>query len=107
MLFYIQFFHTYYYNLFKHVNFYSIFRWWCHFDDDNYVHVVRLVELLQKYSSLEPAYLGKPSTAKPLEIFEPNILFPVSKITSKAFNDNHSIAGIIITLVLFCIKMIV
>ena len=56
-----------------------VFRWWCHFDDDNYVHVVRLVELLQKFSPSDAVYLGKPSTAKPLEIFDPKVSFQVSK----------------------------
>lgn len=59
------------------------FRWWCHFDDDNYVHVVQLIDLLQKYSSLESVYLGKPSTAKPLEIFDASIGFPVSNLLFK------------------------
>ncbi len=45
-------------------------RWWCHFDDDNYVHVARLAELLASHDPSAPAYLGKPSTAEPLEIFD-------------------------------------
>ena len=48
----------------------SLKSWWCHFDDDNYVHVARLARLLSKHSAREPVYLGKPSTAKPLEIFD-------------------------------------
>ncbi|TRY68616.1 hypothetical protein TCAL_03222 [Tigriopus californicus] len=48
----------------------SMKRWWCHFDDDNYVHVTKLAQLLKSYSPDEPIYLGKPSTAKPLEIFD-------------------------------------
>ena len=51
-------------------------RWWCHFDDDNYVHISRLVELLRQYSALDPIYLGKPSTAKPLEIFADPAIVP-------------------------------
>ncbi len=46
------------------------FRWWCHFDDDNYVHISRLAHLLKSYDPSMPLYLGKPSTAKPLEIFD-------------------------------------
>ena len=48
------------------------FRWWCHFDDDNYVHVLRLAHLLQSYSADRPVYLGKPSTARPIEIWDLN-----------------------------------
>ena len=43
-------------------------QWWCHFDDDNYVHVLRLSQLLHSYSADSPVYLGKPSTARPIEI---------------------------------------
>ncbi|RZF37816.1 hypothetical protein LSTR_LSTR007178 [Laodelphax striatellus] len=43
-------------------------RWFCHFDDDNYVNVPRLVRLLEDYSSQEEWYLGKPSIRAPLEI---------------------------------------
>ena len=48
------------------------FRWWCHFDDDNYVHVLRLSHLLESYSAERPVYLGKPSTARPIEIWDLN-----------------------------------
>ncbi|XP_040570024.1 beta-1,3-N-acetylglucosaminyltransferase manic fringe [Lepeophtheirus salmonis] len=47
-------------------------RWWCHFDDDNYVHVRRLAQVLSQYPADFPQYLGKPSTAKPLEVSDPN-----------------------------------
>lgn len=43
-------------------------RWMCHFDDDNYVNVPRLVRLLQGYDPREDWYLGKPSIRQPLEI---------------------------------------
>lgn len=43
-------------------------RWFCHFDDDNYVNVPRLVSLLNEYSPSMEWYLGKPSVASPLEI---------------------------------------
>lgn len=43
-------------------------RWFCHFDDDNYVNVPRLVSLLNEYSPTMEWYLGKPSVASPLEI---------------------------------------
>lgn len=43
-------------------------RWWCHFDDDNYVNVVQLVRSLAEYDPLLDWYLGKPSIRAPLEI---------------------------------------
>jgi fringe protein len=43
-------------------------KWFCHFDDDNYVNVPQLVQLLRKYNPLEDWYLGKPSIRQPLEI---------------------------------------
>ena len=52
-------------------------RWWCHFDDDNYVHISQLILLLKRYSSSKIAYLGKPSTAKPLEIFDDSAMYSV------------------------------
>ncbi|GJQ75756.1 fng [Trypoxylus dichotomus] len=44
------------------------FAWFCHFDDDNYVNVPRLVRFLGDYSPREDWYLGKPSIQAPLEI---------------------------------------
>lgn len=46
----------------------SISRWFCHFDDDNYVNVPQLVQLLNEYHPTKSWYLGKPSVASPLEI---------------------------------------
>lgn len=46
----------------------SISRWFCHFDDDNYLNVPQLVQLLNEYHSTKSWYLGKPSVASPLEI---------------------------------------
>ncbi|XP_018336908.1 fringe glycosyltransferase [Agrilus planipennis] len=43
-------------------------KWFCHFDDDNYVNVPRLVRFLGDYNSREDWYLGKPSIQAPLEI---------------------------------------
>ncbi|KAK3915219.1 Fringe glycosyltransferase, partial [Frankliniella fusca] len=42
--------------------------WFCHFDDDNYVNIPRLVRVLGDYSPQQDWYLGKPSTKAPLEI---------------------------------------
>uniref|UniRef100_A0A1B6EG05 Fringe-like glycosyltransferase domain-containing protein n=1 Tax=Clastoptera arizonana TaxID=38151 RepID=A0A1B6EG05_9HEMI len=43
-------------------------KWFCHFDDDNYVNVPRLVQTLGDYNPQEDWYLGKPSIRAPLEI---------------------------------------
>ncbi|GIX84702.1 fringe glycosyltransferase [Caerostris darwini] len=43
-------------------------KWFCHFDDDNYVNVPRLLKLVQSYNPQEDWYLGKPSIRSPLEI---------------------------------------
>lgn len=48
-------------------------RWFCHFDDDNYVNIPKLVELLSNYSPTQDWYLGKPSIASPLEIYVDNV----------------------------------
>jgi len=48
--------------------FWFVNRWFCHFDDDNYVNIPRLVRLLADYSPQEDWYLGKPSIRAPLEI---------------------------------------
>ena len=45
-------------------------QWWCHFDDDNFVNVVALGEMLEKYDSDKPWYLGKTSIRAPLEIID-------------------------------------
>jgi fringe protein len=44
----------------------------CHFDDDTYVNIPELVELLQKYKYNEDWYLGKPSLRHPMEISDPD-----------------------------------
>lgn len=45
-------------------------RWFCHFDDDNYVNVPRLVEKLSEFDHRQDWYLGKPSLPEPLEILD-------------------------------------
>lgn len=52
-------------------------RWFCHFDDDNYVNVPRLVSLLNEYSPAKEWYLGKPSVASPLEIHLEYVSFKI------------------------------
>lgn len=43
-------------------------RWWCHFDDDNYVNIPALVKTLESFDPLQDWYLGRPSIRAPLEI---------------------------------------
>lgn len=43
-------------------------KWWCHFDDDNYVNIPKLIELLRHYDPIYDWYLGKTSIKQPLEI---------------------------------------
>ncbi|XP_059172674.1 beta-1,3-N-acetylglucosaminyltransferase manic fringe-like [Physella acuta] len=45
-------------------------RWFCHMDDDVYLNVPRLVEMLKKYNYKEDWYLGKPSLKHPLEVVD-------------------------------------
>ncbi|XP_076458740.1 fringe glycosyltransferase-like [Babylonia areolata] len=47
-------------------------RWMCHFDDDTYVNVPELVDLLKKYRHTGNWYLGKPSLRYPMEIRDPD-----------------------------------
>lgn len=56
-------------------------KWMCHFDDDNYVNVPRLVKLLQEYDPREDWYLGKPSIRQPLEILARDNSKPQRKIS--------------------------
>ncbi|ODM89307.1 Fringe glycosyltransferase [Orchesella cincta] len=46
--------------------------WFCHFDDDNYVNVPALLDLLSKYDHKEDWYLGKPSLKSPIKIPHPD-----------------------------------
>jgi len=45
-------------------------RWFCHFDDDNYVNVPALLRKLRQFDHREDWYLGKPSIPEPLEILD-------------------------------------
>ena len=36
-------------------------RWYCHFDDDNYVNIYRLLAELDRHDPSRPLYLGKSS----------------------------------------------
>lgn len=48
-------------------------KWWCHFDDDNYVNVPHLLLLLNQYDWRQDWYLGKTSIKTPLEIEDKNL----------------------------------
>jgi len=45
-------------------------KWFCHFDDDQYVNVLALEEKLRGMDSELDWYLGKPSIEQPLEIMD-------------------------------------
>lgn len=49
---------------------YFCYRWFCHFDDDNYVNVPQLIRTLSNYAWQDDWYLGKPSIKAPLEILD-------------------------------------
>ncbi|VDN19442.1 unnamed protein product [Gongylonema pulchrum] len=44
-------------------------KWACHFDDDNYVNVAELVQLLNKLDHKQDWYLGRPSTVGPAKFW--------------------------------------
>ncbi len=46
------------------------FRWFCHFDDDQYVNVPGLLRKLADFPADQPWYLGKNSIDRPLEILD-------------------------------------
>uniref|UniRef100_A0A1E1WJH4 Fringe-like glycosyltransferase domain-containing protein n=1 Tax=Pectinophora gossypiella TaxID=13191 RepID=A0A1E1WJH4_PECGO len=43
-------------------------KWFCHFDDDNYVNVPQLVKVLQRYDPQKDWYLGRNSISYPLKM---------------------------------------
>ncbi|XP_051530953.1 beta-1,3-N-acetylglucosaminyltransferase radical fringe-like [Myxocyprinus asiaticus] len=45
-------------------------KWFCHVDDDNYVILPSLLELLSFYSHTQDVYLGRPSLDHPIEAAE-------------------------------------
>ncbi|XP_078257237.1 beta-1,3-N-acetylglucosaminyltransferase radical fringe isoform X2 [Rhinoraja longicauda] len=45
-------------------------KWFCHFDDDNYVNIRNLVHLLSTYSHTQDVYIGRPSLDHPVEALE-------------------------------------
>uniref|UniRef100_A0A8C5EWT9 Beta-1,3-N-acetylglucosaminyltransferase n=1 Tax=Gouania willdenowi TaxID=441366 RepID=A0A8C5EWT9_GOUWI len=45
-------------------------KWFCHVDDDNYVILPRLLQLLSSYHHSQDVYLGRPSLDHPVEATE-------------------------------------
>lgn len=43
-------------------------QWFCHVDDDTYLNMERLLDLLQQYNHTDDWYLGRPSLAHPIEV---------------------------------------
>jgi fringe protein len=60
--------------------------WFCHFDDDNYVNMDRLMTVLAAYPASKEWYLGKVSTAQPLEV-----PYPRRSATSLQSRDSSSV----------------
>ena len=52
----------------QRISFY--FRWFCHFDDDNYVNVEALVRTLENFDPEKDWYLGKTSIKDPIEVLD-------------------------------------
>uniref|UniRef100_A0A8B9HK53 Beta-1,3-N-acetylglucosaminyltransferase n=1 Tax=Astyanax mexicanus TaxID=7994 RepID=A0A8B9HK53_ASTMX len=45
-------------------------KWFCHVDDDNYIILPSLLQLLSSYSHTQDVYLGRPSLDHPIEAAE-------------------------------------
>lgn len=65
-------------------------RWFCHFDDDNYVNVPTLVKTLQSFNPHEDVYLGKPSLLKAMEVIFRTLIFTAKCYQLKDFVINNS-----------------
>ena len=50
-------------------------RWLCHVDDDNYLNVKRLYEVLNKFDPMKPWYLGKKSISTQISANYNNVIF--------------------------------
>lgn len=48
----------------------SVSRWFCHMDDDNYVILPSLLQLLSSYHHSQDVYLGRASLDHPIEAAE-------------------------------------
>jgi hypothetical protein len=54
------------------LTFLCLYRWFCHFDDDNYVNVPALLDLLARYDPKDHWYLGKPSLKSRIHFLDPD-----------------------------------
>ncbi|XP_038067364.1 beta-1,3-N-acetylglucosaminyltransferase radical fringe-like [Patiria miniata] len=45
-------------------------RWFCHLDDDNYLNVLNLVQLLRGYNHQQDLYLGRASLTHPIQALD-------------------------------------
>jgi len=67
-------------------------KFWCHFDDDNYVNIPTLVKNLKEYHAYQDWYLGKPSISSPIEmLLSPAIKSLENKKQSKESEENQKI----------------
>ena len=48
----------------------SVYRWFCGVDDDNYLNVKQLLNLLQDYKHEQDVYLGRASLSHPIEAMD-------------------------------------
>lgn len=62
-----------------------LYRWWCHFDDDNYVNIDLLLDILSKYDWRKDFYLGKPSVIDESEVTIWFYIFVVNKLSGFKF----------------------
>lgn len=67
-------------------------KFWCHFDDDNYVNIPTLVKVLNEYHAYQDWYLGKPSISSPIEMFLNSAIKSLeSKKQTKESHENQKI----------------
>lgn len=61
----------------------DIFRWFCHVDDDTYLNVIRLREILSQYDPKQSWYIGRKSTSNKVSILYKNVSVFTSVYYSK------------------------
>ena len=59
----------------NNIIFFYSYQWFCHFDDDVYVNIPRLNQLLKNYSPHQPLYIGKWHGKKNAQIPVRNLSF--------------------------------
>jgi hypothetical protein len=62
--------------IYSNTYFYFTFylSWYCHFDDDNYLNVERLYQVLKNYDPNEDWYLGRRSTSQKINSYYKNVI---------------------------------